>query len=110
MDSNVGESSGQAQEAEPGRGRAIAGLILSLVGCFMVVLSFYLIGAVFQSIGIYYLWVGLTLAVAIVAVVLSARGLHAPMVHCMAVISVVLGAFAIMGALLVGVPVLWAGA
>jgi ABC-type multidrug transport system permease subunit len=87
----------------------MAGLITALVSCLMLVLSFYLFAQLYRTVAIWYAWVGLTLAVGVAAVVLAAPGLHDRAVGCRTVFSLVLGALAITGTILVVAPVLWTG-
>lgn len=110
MDQMIEDPQNLPRKKEAGRPRAIAGLIVSLVGCLMVVSSFYSFGTVFWNMGVWYAWQGLNLALGLTAVVLSASGLRARTVRCAAVAGVVLGAFVMIGALFLAVPALWVGA
>ena len=111
MDQMIEEPQNSPRKKDAGRPRNIPGLIVSLVGCLMVVSSFYLFGTVlFWNRGVWYAWQGLNLALGLTAVVLSASGLRARTVRCAAVAGVVLGAFVMIGALFLAVPALWVGA
>ena len=103
------ESQKAVRESDAGRRRSMAGLITALVSCLMLVLSFYLFASLYRTVALWYVWVGLTLAVGIASVVLAAPGLHAHTVGCRPVFSLVLGALAITGTILLVVPVLSTG-
>jgi uncharacterized membrane protein (UPF0136 family) len=97
MEQTVAQPENPAQESGAGRGRAIAGLIVSLVGGFMVAAHFYWASTLMWILVAWFaVWEGVNLALGIAAVVLAAPGLRDSSVHCMAVVSVVLGAFEIL--------------